>query len=35
MGRRCVIRRLQILIAPDDYIRLVDAKVAPIAKEKE
>jgi Cys-tRNA(Pro)/Cys-tRNA(Cys) deacylase len=28
-------RGLQILIAPDDYIRAVDAKVAPIAKEKE
>ncbi len=28
-------RGLQILIAPDDYIRAVDAKVAPIAKDKE
>ncbi len=28
-------RGLQILIAPDDYIRAVDAKIAPIAKEKE
>jgi Cys-tRNA(Pro)/Cys-tRNA(Cys) deacylase len=28
-------RGLQVLIAPDDYIRVVDAKVAPIAKEKE
>jgi Cys-tRNA(Pro)/Cys-tRNA(Cys) deacylase len=26
---------LQILLAPDDYIRVVDAKVAPIAKDKE
>jgi Cys-tRNA(Pro)/Cys-tRNA(Cys) deacylase len=29
------VRGLQILLAPDDYIRVVDAKVAPIAKEKE
>ena len=29
------LRGLQILIAPDDYIRAVDAQVAPIAKEKE
>ena len=28
-------RRLQILLGPDDYIRVVDAKVAPIAKDKE
>jgi Cys-tRNA(Pro)/Cys-tRNA(Cys) deacylase len=28
-------RGLQILLAPDDYIRVVDAKVAPIAKDKE
>jgi hypothetical protein len=28
-------RGLQILVGPDDYIRVVDAKVAPIAKEKE
>jgi Cys-tRNA(Pro)/Cys-tRNA(Cys) deacylase len=28
-------RGLQILIVPDDYIRAVDAKVAPIAKDKE
>lgn len=28
-------RGLQILIAPDDYIRAVDAEVAPIAKDKE
>jgi Cys-tRNA(Pro)/Cys-tRNA(Cys) deacylase len=27
-------RGLQVLIAPDDYIRLVDAKVAQIAKDK-
>jgi hypothetical protein len=30
-----MIRRHQILIAPDEYIRVVDAKVAPIAKDKE
>ncbi len=29
------LRGLQILIAPDDYIRVIDAKVAPIAKDKE
>jgi Cys-tRNA(Pro)/Cys-tRNA(Cys) deacylase len=29
------VRGLQILLAPDDYIRVVDAKVAPIAKDKE
>jgi hypothetical protein len=29
------IRGLQIPIALDDYIRVVDAKVAPIAKNKE
>jgi Cys-tRNA(Pro)/Cys-tRNA(Cys) deacylase len=29
------VRGLQILLAPDDYIRVVDAKVASIAKEKE
>jgi Cys-tRNA(Pro)/Cys-tRNA(Cys) deacylase len=28
-------RGLQILLAPDDYIRVVDARVVPIAKEKE
>jgi Cys-tRNA(Pro)/Cys-tRNA(Cys) deacylase len=28
-------RGLQILIAPDDYIRAVEAQAAPIAKEKE
>ena len=28
-------RGLQILLAPDDYIRVVNAKVAPIAKDKE
>jgi Cys-tRNA(Pro)/Cys-tRNA(Cys) deacylase len=28
-------RGLQVLIAPDDYIRVVDAKVVPIAKDKE
>ena len=28
-------RGLQILIAPDDFIQAVDAKVVPIAKEKE
>jgi Cys-tRNA(Pro)/Cys-tRNA(Cys) deacylase len=27
-------RGLQVLIAPDDYIRVVDAKVTPIAKDK-
>jgi hypothetical protein len=30
-----LIRRLPIVLAPDDYIRVVDAKVVPIAKEKE
>jgi Cys-tRNA(Pro)/Cys-tRNA(Cys) deacylase len=29
------LRGLQLLIAPDDYIRVVDANVAPIAKDKE
>jgi Cys-tRNA(Pro)/Cys-tRNA(Cys) deacylase len=29
------LRGLQILIAPDDYLRVVDAGVAPIAKERE
>jgi Cys-tRNA(Pro)/Cys-tRNA(Cys) deacylase len=29
------IRGLQVLIAPDDYIRVVEAKVVPIAKDKE
>jgi hypothetical protein len=29
------VRGLQILLAPDNYIRLVDAKVGAIAKEKE
>ena len=28
-------RGLQILIAPEDYIRITDAKVVPIAKDKE
>jgi Cys-tRNA(Pro)/Cys-tRNA(Cys) deacylase len=28
------VRGLQILLAPDDYIRAVDAKFAPIAKDK-
>ena len=28
-------RGLQILIAPDDYIRVVEAKVAPIARDKK
>ena len=28
-------RGLQIFLAPDDYIRAVDARVAPIAREKE
>jgi Cys-tRNA(Pro)/Cys-tRNA(Cys) deacylase len=28
------VRGLQILMAPSDYIRVVDAKVAPIAREK-
>jgi Cys-tRNA(Pro)/Cys-tRNA(Cys) deacylase len=28
-------RGLQILIAPDDYIRVVDARIGPIAKDKE
>ena len=27
-------RGLQVLLAPDDYIRVVDARVVPIAKEK-
>ena len=27
-------RGLQVLLAPDDYIRVVDAMVVPIAKEK-
>jgi Cys-tRNA(Pro)/Cys-tRNA(Cys) deacylase len=29
------VRGLQVLIAPDDYIRAVDAKVAPIAKDRQ
>jgi Cys-tRNA(Pro)/Cys-tRNA(Cys) deacylase len=29
------LRGLQILIAPDDYIRVTNARVAPIAKDKE
>ncbi len=29
------IRGLQILIAPDDYIRVVEARTAPIARNKE
>ena len=28
-------RGLQVLIAPDDYIRVVDARVVPIAKDRE
>ena len=28
-------RGLQVLLAPDDYIRAVDAKVVSIAKDKE
>lgn len=28
-------RGLQVLIAPDDYIQIVNASVAPIAREKE
>lgn len=28
-------RGLQVLLSPDDYIRIVDAEVAPIAKDKE
>jgi Cys-tRNA(Pro)/Cys-tRNA(Cys) deacylase len=28
-------RGLQVLIAPDDYLRVVEARVAPIAKDKE
>jgi Cys-tRNA(Pro)/Cys-tRNA(Cys) deacylase len=29
------LRGLQILIAPDDYIRVVDARIVPIAKDKD
>jgi Cys-tRNA(Pro)/Cys-tRNA(Cys) deacylase len=29
------LRGLQILLAPDDYIRVTEAKIAPIAKDKE
>ena len=29
------LRGLQILIAPEDYIRVLDAKIVPIAKDKE
>jgi Cys-tRNA(Pro)/Cys-tRNA(Cys) deacylase len=29
------IRGLQVLLTPDDYIRVTEAKVAPIAKDKE
>ena len=29
------LRGLQILIAPDDYIRVVGARIAPIAKDKD
>jgi Cys-tRNA(Pro)/Cys-tRNA(Cys) deacylase len=29
------LRGLQVLLAPDDYIRVTDAKVAPLAKDKE
>jgi Cys-tRNA(Pro)/Cys-tRNA(Cys) deacylase len=28
-------RGLQVLLAPDDYIRAVDAKIDPIAKYKD
>jgi Cys-tRNA(Pro)/Cys-tRNA(Cys) deacylase len=28
-------RGLQVLLAPDDFIRVTDAKLAPIAKDKE
>lgn len=28
-------RGLQVLVAPDDYIRVVEAEVVPIAKDKE
>jgi Cys-tRNA(Pro)/Cys-tRNA(Cys) deacylase len=28
-------RGLQVLLAPDDYIRVVEARVAPIARDKE
>jgi Cys-tRNA(Pro)/Cys-tRNA(Cys) deacylase len=28
-------RGLQVLLAPDDYVRVTDAKLAPIAKDKE
>jgi Cys-tRNA(Pro)/Cys-tRNA(Cys) deacylase len=28
-------RGLQVLLAPDDYIRVVDARVVPIAKDKD
>jgi Cys-tRNA(Pro)/Cys-tRNA(Cys) deacylase len=29
------VRGLQVLLAPDDYIRVIEAVVAPIAKDKE
>jgi Cys-tRNA(Pro)/Cys-tRNA(Cys) deacylase len=29
------LRGLQVLLAPDDFIRVTDAKLAPIAKDKE
>jgi Cys-tRNA(Pro)/Cys-tRNA(Cys) deacylase len=29
------VRGLQVLLAPDDYIRMTNARVAPIAKDKE
>jgi len=29
------VRGLQVLLTPDDYIRATDAKLAPIAKDKE
>jgi len=29
------LRGLQVLLAPDDYIRVTNAKLAPIAKDKE
>jgi Cys-tRNA(Pro)/Cys-tRNA(Cys) deacylase len=29
------LRRLQVLLAPDDYIRVMSAKLAPIAKDED
>jgi Cys-tRNA(Pro)/Cys-tRNA(Cys) deacylase len=29
------VRGLQVLFAPDDYIRVTNARLAPIAKDKE